>query len=137
MGCGQYPSMFSSEVSILALYGLLVIFIVVVQSTATTLQLGLSYAASARDEGRSATGVAARLERTVHNSVTALAIFAPAALAVHLKGASSDTTILACQVFFAARVVYAIAYPAGVAYLRTVVWLTGFAATATLYVQAL
>lgn len=129
--------MFGSEVSILALYGLLVVLTVVAQSTATTLQFGLPYAASARDEDRAALGIPARLLRTVDNSVTALALFAPAVLALHLKGASSSNTLLAAQVFFVARVVYAIAYPAGIPYLRTGVWAAGFASTAYLYTQAL
>lgn len=129
--------MFDTELSVLTLYGLLVVLTIVAQSTATTLQFGLPYAASARDEGRSATGIAARLVRTVDNSIHAMALFAPAVLVVHLGGKSSEATVLASQVFLVARLLYVIVYPAGVPYLRTLVWVAGFAATAFLYAQAL
>lgn len=128
--------MFQTETSILALYGLLVMLVILVQSGAGTLALGLPYLAGARDEGRSAGGVAGRLIRTVDNSVVALALFAPAALLVKVSGASTPSTVLACQVFFGCRVAYAAVYPLGVPYLRTLVWAGAFFANAWLYVQA-
>ncbi len=129
--------MLGSEVSILALYGLLVCLTIAVQATATTLQFGLPYAASARDESRAAVGIAARLVRTVDNSIVALAMFAPAVLAVNAQGATSANTLLACQVFLGARLLYAIVYAAGIPYLRTAAWVLGFGATVVLFVQAL
>lgn len=126
-----------SELTILSLYGLFVAITLVLQATGLTAQLGMGYLMSARDEGRTAEGLAARLDRALSNSVTALALFAPAVLIVHLKGASTDQTLLAAQVFLAARIVYLPAYVFGVAGLRTLVWTVGFFATILLYFYGL
>ena len=128
----------SNELSILALNGLLVVATILVQVLLATPQLGLPYLASARDEGRQPTGLAARALRAVENSVVALALFAPAVLLLAAKeGGFTATTLLAAQVYLVARVIYVPVYLFGVPYLRTLVWLAGFAATAWLYLLAI
>jgi uncharacterized MAPEG superfamily protein len=127
----------SSELTILALYGLLVLVTILVQVLLAMLQLGLPYLASPRDANWQPEGIAARMSRTVDNSVVAMALFAPAVLILAAQQAFTPMTLLTAQIFLAARAGYAVLYPLGIAYLRTLVWLVGFAATAWLYVNAL
>ena len=49
--------------------------------------------------------------------------FAAAAIAVVVAGRGNDTTALAAQAYFWARVVYLPLYAAGVPYVRSLVWL--------------
>ena len=129
--------MLASELSILAIYGILVAITLVLQATGTLLQLDMGYLMSSRDEGRTVTGMAARTERALSNSVTAMALFAPAILILAVKDAFSAQTLLAAQVFLAARVVYLPAYVFGIVGIRSLVWTIGFFATIVLYFLAL
>ena len=56
------------------------------QMTATP-PLGLRYLVGPRDEARALTGIPGRCKRAAENSVTALALFAPAVLMLQAKGA--------------------------------------------------
>jgi len=127
----------SSELSILALYGLLMVVIVLVHVLLALPQLGLPYLASPRDEGRRLTGVAGRGLRSVNNAAIAMALFAPAILILQARGGFTATTLLAAQIFLIARVAHWLIYLAGIPWLRTLVWLVGFLATAWLYLLAL
>ncbi|GGA21850.1 MAPEG family protein [Neptunicoccus cionae] len=127
----------TSELSILALYGLLVILTIVVQASFGAAQLGLPYLATARDEGRELSGMGARVERSLNNSVVALALFAPAVLILAVSGATTASTLLAAQVFLIARILYAPIYWFGIPWVRTLVWAIGFLSTIYLYLAAL
>ena len=127
----------SSELSILALYGLLVIVILLVQVLMALPQLWLAYLATARDEGRELTGGAARCLRSLDNSIVAMALFAPAILLLHVQGAFTETTLMLAQVFLIARAVYWVVYVAGIPWLRTLVWVAAFLCNAVLYLMAL
>ena len=100
-------------------------------------QFGLSYLATARDEGRELTGVAGRSLRALENSVVAMAMFAPAVLVLHALGISTGATLLAAQAFLVARVLYLAVYLAGIPWLRTLIWAVGALATLYLYFAAL
>lgn len=127
----------SALFSLTAYYGLFVLLLIFVQVLLAVPQLGLPYLFSSRDEGRTTTGMAARAERAVSNSIGAMALFAPAALILHGTGAESETMVLAGQIFLAARIAYVLCYLFGLIYLRTLTWLTGFFATAYLYLMVL
>ncbi|MEZ5732011.1 MAG: MAPEG family protein [Paracoccaceae bacterium] len=127
----------SSELNILALYGLYTALILILKVTGATGQLGMGYLLSARDEQRTLTGITARLDRALSNSITAMALFAPAILILALKDGFSPTTLTAAQAFLIARVLYVPAYGMGITGVRTLVWLIGFAATVILYIIAL
>lgn len=129
--------MLTSELSILALYGLIVAITLLLQASGALLQLDMGYLLSSRDEGRTVSGMAARTERALNNSVTAMALFAPSILILAVKDAFTDTTLLAAQVFLAARVVYVPAYVFGIVGLRSLAWSVGFFATIALYFIAL
>jgi len=127
----------SSELTILALYGLLLCLLVLLKVSGATVQLGMGYLLSARDEKRELRGITARLDRALTNSATAMVLFAPAVLILAQVGGFSHTTLAAAQVFLIARVFYVPAYALGLTGIRTAIWMAGFAATIALYLAAL
>jgi len=127
----------SSELSILALYGLLTLLAILIQVLLATPALGIPYLVSARDTPREMSGTAGRALRAQSNSVYALAMFAPAILLLAVKDGFSGSSLLAAQAFLIARILYLPIYYAGIPWVRTLVWLVGFLATAWLYLLAL
>ena len=125
--------MFGDELTILGLYGLLVVATLLAQATGAMGQLGMGYLLSSRDEGRTAAGMAARLERALANSVTAMALFAPAVLILEARDGFTPLTLACAQIFLLARVVYLPSYAFGVTGLRSLAWSGGFFATVALY----
>ncbi len=129
--------MLTHELSILALYGLLVALTLLAQVTGAATQLDMAYLLSSRDEKRTLEGMVGRLDRALGNSVTAMALFAPAILILHAKEAFNADTLVLAQIFLAARVLYLPAYVFNLTGFRTLVWLLGFVATVLLYLLAL
>jgi len=127
----------SSELSILALYGILTMVQILVHVLTATPPLGLPYLVGPRDEARPLTGIPGRCKRAAENAVTALALFAPAVLMLQAKGALTPHTLLAAQVFLIMRLIYAVAYPLGTPWLRTIVWVVAFLANLSLYLAVL
>lgn len=127
----------ADEITILALYGLFVLIVVVLQVLAAMSQVGLPELASPRDTTPPLTGTAGRVERALNNSVVALALFAPAVLILKIQDASTGGTLLAAQIFVIARILYVGVYVAGIPWLRTGIWMLGFLATAYLYLVPL
>lgn len=126
-----------TETTILAAYGLLVLLTILLQVLGATGQLSMGYLMSSRDEPRGLTGMTARIERALNNSVVAMALFAPAILLLVVLERTSSASLLAAQVFLIARIIYLPVYALGVPAIRTLAWLAGFAATAILYFLAL
>ncbi len=127
----------SSELNILAIYGLYTALILLLQVTGATAQLGMGYLLSSRDEHRTLTGITGRLDRALTNSITAMALFAPAILLLAHRDAFGAATLTAAQAFLIARVLYVPAYALRLTGIRTLLWLIGFAATVALYLMAL
>lgn len=129
--------MFSNELDILALYGLLVCATLLAQVSGAATQFDMGYLLSSRDEKRTLSGMVARLERALGNSITAMALFAPAILILHAKEAFNTDTLILAQFFLGARVLYLPAYVFGLVGFRTLFWLIGFVSTALLFIMAL
>ncbi|MEO0654235.1 MAG: MAPEG family protein [Pseudomonadota bacterium] len=129
--------MFADELSLLLLYGLLTALLLGGKVTGMLLTVDMGYLLSSRDESRSLEGMLGRTDRALNNSITALALIAPPILIIALRDQSSANSVLAAQVFLAARVVYIPAYVFGIRGLRTLVWTVGFLATVALYFLAL
>lgn len=127
----------SSELTILALYGLFLCLLVFLKATGAMGQLGIGYLMSARDEKRELKGITARLDRALTNSSTAMVLFAPAVLVLAQMNAFGSGTRTAALIFLIARVLYVPAYALGLTGVRTAIWLAGFAATIVLYLIAL
>jgi uncharacterized MAPEG superfamily protein len=66
------------------------------------------------------------------NAVDNLVVFAPLVLILDSMGISSQTTVIACAVYFWARLAHAVIYAMGVPVLRTVSFTVGFLAQAAL-----
>lgn len=126
-----------SELDILAVYGLLVALTLILQVTGAFQQLGMGYLLSSRDEHRSVSGIAGRLNRALDNSIIAMVLFAPAIGILAAKDAFSANTLVAAQAFLIARIVYLPAYALRITGLRTLAWVIGFVATVALYLAAI
>ena len=66
--------------------------------------------------------VTARLQRAQANLFETLPLFAAAVLIAHAAGREGALTLLGCQLYLAARVVYLPLYAAGVPLVRSLVW---------------
>lgn len=126
-----------TETTVLTLYGFLVLFTIIVQATGAMTQLGMGYLLSSRDEGRTVKGMSARLDRALNNSVTAMALFAPAILILVTTEQTSTQSAFAAMAFLGARLVYLPAYVFGIVGVRSLAWTVGFGATTLLYFLAL
>lgn len=126
-----------TEITILILYAFLVIITLLLQATGALTQLGIGYLLGSRDEGRTVEGIAARLERALSNSITAMVLFAPAVLLIAVTEKSTAQSLLAAQVFLIARLVYLPAYAFGIVGVRSLAWTAGLFCTALLYFLAL
>ena len=126
-----------TETTALALYGLLVLLTIMLQATGAMQQLGLGYLMTARDEGRTVSGMVGRLDRALSNSVVAMTLFAPAVLLLAVSDQSTPATRLCALLFLLARIAYLPAYVFGLKGVRTAVWAVGFFATVVLYFAAL
>ena len=80
-------------------------------------------------------GWAERMKKAHYNSVENLVVFAALILAAHAAGISNDSTVLAGQVYFWARLVHLIVYTAGIPWVRTLAFATGWACQVAILLQ--
>ena len=66
------------------------------------------------------------------NAVDNLVVFAPLVLILDLQGHSTRSTVIACAVYFWARLAHAIVYAFGIPVARTLAFAVGFLAQAAL-----
>jgi uncharacterized MAPEG superfamily protein len=97
---------------------------------------GMKLAVGNRDNLPAPTPLAGRAQRTAKNTLENFVLFAAVALVAQAAGKSSPQVVHGAQIFFWARIVYIPVYYAGIAYVRTVVWLVSIIGLA-LMVQAL
>jgi len=127
----------SSELTILALYGFVVMATLLLQVLTSIGQMGLVPLVGNRGDLPAYHGMADRCRRSLENSVVAMALFAPAILILDAQGAFTPSTLLAAQVFLGARIAFSVIYAIGIPWLRTGVWGIGLAANAYLFLIAL
>lgn len=126
----------SVELSYLAMYGVFTLVLILVQVLISMAQHGLVALAGNR-EGLVSTGMAARAEKAVNNSILTMALVAPAAVMVSMTDSGGATTELAIRIFLAARVAYAVVFIMGIPWLRTLTWVAGFFCILALYLAVL
>ena len=85
----------------------------------TSVQHGLRYGVSPRDEQKPLTGIGARVQRAFANYMQTFPFFAAAVLMAHEAGRHSWLTITGAQLYFWARLVYVPLYAAGIPIVRT------------------
>lgn len=80
---------------------------------------------------------AQRMKAAHYNAVENLVVFAALVLVANAVGVSNETTVLACQAFFWARVVHAAAYTFGIPWVRTLAFAVGFVCQMAIALQLL
>lgn len=78
-----------------------------------------------------------RLKSAHYNSVENLVVFAALVLTAHVAGISTDTTVLACQIYFWARFAHMLLYTFGVPFGRTLAFAAGWVCQIALLLEIL
>ena len=111
------------ELKMLTLSVVLGIVQIVAASHTASLQRGYRWTASPRDEKvPPLRGVAGRLDRALRNFVETFPLFAAVVLAAHVSDTHNALTALGAQLYFWARLAYALLYAAGIPVVRSLVW---------------
>ncbi len=87
-----------------------------------TLQVGLVKLAGNREDVPVLAGWAGRAQRAHRNMIENLVLFAALVIVAHLAGKTGGMVLLGAQIFFWARLAYALIYVAGIPWLRTASW---------------
>jgi uncharacterized MAPEG superfamily protein len=120
----------------LLVWAVLLTFVqMLVAVSGATLQVGLPALAGNREGLAACTGWAGRATRAHHNMLENLVLFAALVLVAVVAGKTNSTTLLGAQIFFWARVVYAVIYVAGIAWLRTATWVVSVVGLALIFFQ--
>lgn len=102
-----------------------------------TLQVGLPALAGNREGLPQFSGWAGRAQRAHHNMLENLVLFAALVLIAVVTNKTNPTTLLGAQLFFWARLAYALVYIAGIPWLRTAVWTVSVIGMILIFVQLL
>ena len=122
----------------LLVWSLLLAFVqMLVAVGAATMQVGLPALAGNREGLAPCTGWAGRAARAHHNMLENLVLFAALVLAAVLAGRTNSATLLGAQLFFWARLGYAVIYVAGIPWLRTGLWVVSVVGLALIFFQLL
>jgi uncharacterized MAPEG superfamily protein len=83
------------------------------------------------------TGWAGRAQRAHRNMLESMVLFTALVFILIAVGKSTPMTVLGAQLFFWARVGYALVYLGGIPWLRTAVWFVSAAGLVLMFVQLL
>lgn len=97
--------------------------------------LGPAGSAGGREDMPVATGWKGRINRTVGNHSDNLIVFAILVMVAHVSEQANEITATGALVFFAARLVHAACYIAGVTWVRTLAWIASVVGMAMILVQ--
>ena len=106
-----------------------------VSVTGATLQVGLPMLAGNREGLVFTTGWVGRAFRAHHNMLENLVLFAALVLVAVVSQKTNGNTLLGAQLFFWARLAYAVIYVAGIPWLRTASWLVSVAGLVLIFLQ--
>ena len=120
----------------LLLWAVLLAFVqMLVAVTGATMQVGLPLLAGNREGLAPCTGWAGRAARAHHNMLESLVLFAALVLIAAVGGKTNAMTLLGAQLFFWARLAYAVVYLAGIPWARTAVWFVSVIGLALIFLQ--
>lgn len=112
-----------TEMLMLAYTLVLVIVQLLIHAGFATVELGLGYNLSPRDEQKEQKWVIGqRATRAYYNILETFPLFAAAALAVQVTGHGGEIAALGAQLYFWSRVAYVPIYLAGIPAVRTLIW---------------
>ena len=98
-------------------------------------QVGLMPLFGNREGMRELTGWGGRAVRAHRNMLESLVLFAALVLTAAVAGRTNSMTLAGAQLFFWARVAYALIYVAGIPYLRTAAWAVSIVGLALIFLQ--
>jgi len=81
------------------------------------------------------TGWGGRAARAHRNMLENLVLFASLVLVAVVVGKTNDMTLLGAQIFFWARLAYAVIFVAGIIWVRTAAWLVSMAGLIVIFAQ--
>ena len=116
------PNEVSADLSLLVWSVVLCAVQLVIAVATAQGQVGLAALIGDREGMPTLTGRAGRAARAHRNMLESLVLFAALVLTAHASMRVNETVLLGAQLFFWARVVYAVVYLIGVPWLRTGVW---------------
>ena len=98
---------------------------------------GLIDAVGYPDDPKPLSDWADRLKNAHYNAVENLVVFAALVLTAHVAGITSEMTVLACQIYFCARVAHMLLYAFGVPFGRTLAFAVGWICQVVLLLEIL
>lgn len=98
-------------------------------------QVGLMPLFGNREGMQEIPGWGGRAVRAHRNMLESLVLFAALVLTAVAAGRTNSMTLLGAQLFFWARVAYALIYVAGIPYLRTAAWAVSIIGLALIFLQ--
>ena len=105
--------------------------------TGATLQVGLPALAGNREKTPGLTGWVGRAQRAHRNMLESMVLFVALVFIAVAAGKTNQMTLLGAELFFWARLGYALVYIGGIAWLRTAVWFVASIGLALMFVQLL
>jgi uncharacterized MAPEG superfamily protein len=109
----------------------------VVAVSGCVLEVGLPKLAGNRDGLSPMSGWVGRAQRAHLNMLENLVLFAPLVLIADIASRNNAATGLGAQIFFWARLVYAVVYIIGIPWLRTTIWGISVAGMVMIFMQLL
>jgi uncharacterized MAPEG superfamily protein len=106
-----------------------------IAASGATAQVGLPMLAGNRESLPPPTGWAGRAQRAHRNMLENLLLFAALVLIAAVAGKANAMTLLGAQLFFWARLAYAVIYVAGIPWLRTGAWFVSVIGLALIFFQ--
>jgi len=98
---------------------------------------GLVDAVGYPDDPKPLSEWAAKMKAAHANAVENLVVFAALVLIANAAGVSNSTTVLACQLYFWARLVHLLSYTFAIPWVRTLSFVAGFACQIAIVLQLL
>lgn len=80
---------------------------------------------------------AAKMKAAHANAIENLVVFATLVLIANAAGVSNNVTVLACEIYFWARLVHIVAYTFAIPWVRTLAFAAGFGCQVALILQVL
>ena len=98
---------------------------------------GLVDAVGYPDDPKPLSAWAAKMKAAHSNAVENLVVFAALVLIANAAGVSNSTTVLACELYFWARLVHLLSYTFAIPWVRTITFVAGFACQIAIVLQLL
>jgi len=98
-------------------------------------QVGFTRLVGNREGMPEITGWGGRAARAHRNMLENLVLFASLVLVAVVAGKTNDMTLLGAQIFFWARLAYAVIFVAGIIWVRTAAWLVSMAGLIVIFAQ--